>query len=621
MMKFLIQIVLLIGVLLPLPAWPIITDLDRAEYRYKNILADANPGFESGKSGWTASGGTFTTVTSGSNVLFGKGSATWDSNAASQTFSSSTKTIPNGLLGRNCEAAIVTQVPSGTATHKVQAIVGTDTYSQDIVSTTGPYRNVITFPCPATATTARIRELSVAANEPLIVNDDGYIGEATNIGATQIATAWASYTPVYTGFGTVAVSEVEWRRIGDSIQVRGYFIAGTPTAVSARLGLPLGFTLDVTSPAQTSQSRRLGSATSAASTSTTIASSGAGPFAITNDNTQTGSVAFSISTKTTANHYELANGSGIAGTGYSMSFEFTAKIAGWAPQNVLMPDQQGNSWSGLHASDCSWARTGTTFGDPAADATCTFIERQNFNFGAVTSYLSGGNKLPGIVFTPRFSGRYFVCANASSAGAATQYATAEHRLIDSNGVTISAMARQMSSAANEAAPMMLCGLTNLSSGAPATIKLEVAANSGAVTVAASNGNVVAVEWTIFPIDVPVKAVLANSVSSNVVGGARLVWATVAASCTSSPCTLQDSSGDISSIVRSGTGSYTVNFAAGTWSTAPTCVYRCHNGSNVFFGDGAAAVETTSILGIACFNSNGGGTLADAGLRVQCMGRR
>jgi hypothetical protein len=47
-------------------------------------------------------------------------------------------------------------------------------------------------------------------------------------------------------------------------------------------------------------------------------------------------------------------------------------------------------------------------------------------------------------------------------------------------------------------------------------------------------------------------------------------------CTSSPCTLYRNSGAVSSVTRGTTGSYSVNFNAGTFSSTPVCV--CMTGS-------------------------------------------
>jgi hypothetical protein len=55
-------------------------------------------------------------------------------------------------------------------------------------------------------------------------------------------TDWQAYTPIFTGFGTVTTQEFWWRRVGDSVQIRGRFLNATVTAVEARVSLPSGLT-------------------------------------------------------------------------------------------------------------------------------------------------------------------------------------------------------------------------------------------------------------------------------------------------------------------------------------------------------------------------------------------
>jgi hypothetical protein len=158
-----------------------LTDVDRQELVNKNILMPFNPGFESGKSNWTASGGTFNSVTAGSNLMIGLGSATWDSSAASQTLRSKLVTIPKGLYGANGLIQCKVQVPSGTATHKFRVTDGTNAVGeQNLISTTLPFNQSLNFPIP-TSGSLQIEFLSVAADEPLIAIDDCYIGSATNL--------------------------------------------------------------------------------------------------------------------------------------------------------------------------------------------------------------------------------------------------------------------------------------------------------------------------------------------------------------------------------------------------------------------------------------------------------
>lgn len=176
--KFIISLILGISFYLQCFA---LTDVDRQEILNKNILAQFNPGFENGLSSWTASGTTPLRVTSGSNLLSGKGSVTWDSASAAETYSTKLVAIPKGLYGRAGVFQILTQVPSGAATHLVQVYDGTNILvSQAIVSSTTPSLQSVNFIFPSSGS-IQGRLISVAANEPLVVLDDAYIGAASNV--------------------------------------------------------------------------------------------------------------------------------------------------------------------------------------------------------------------------------------------------------------------------------------------------------------------------------------------------------------------------------------------------------------------------------------------------------
>jgi hypothetical protein len=61
-------------------------------------------------------------------------------------------------------------------------------------------------------------------------------------GSGSADTAWAAYTPTFTGFGTVTGISFSWRRDGPDVLIRGICSTGTSTATEARLSLPSGLT-------------------------------------------------------------------------------------------------------------------------------------------------------------------------------------------------------------------------------------------------------------------------------------------------------------------------------------------------------------------------------------------
>lgn len=162
----------------------------------------------------------------------------------------------------------------------------------------------------------------------------------------------------------------------------------------------------------------------------------------------------------------------------------------WA---TASPTQYG--WSGYHSNDSSFSRTNTAYGDFTADSTSTFTERQNINFGTVTSYLSGSDKLPGFVFTPQSTGYYFVSAVAKVQGPATSGVNLDLRLTD--GTTVIAEGQRQTENTSQNISSITCqGLYYIDALTQRTIRLEGKASSGAITVVAANTNASTIEWTI-----------------------------------------------------------------------------------------------------------------------------
>lgn len=67
-------------------------------------------------------------------------------------------------------------------------------------------------------------------------------GAISSGGSNIVLSDWATYSPTFNGFGTPNSVESSWRRVGDSVELRITFTAGTTTAVEARIGLPSGLT-------------------------------------------------------------------------------------------------------------------------------------------------------------------------------------------------------------------------------------------------------------------------------------------------------------------------------------------------------------------------------------------
>ena len=175
---------ILLALLLSFPVHAALNDVDKAQVLHQNMLL--NPGFENGLVGWTASGGAVVLITSGSNLLKGKRSVTWDASAAAQTYCSALVPVEEGDKGENGLSMIKIKTPSGTATHTLFANDGSNPVGP-AVTVTSDANGVITqvnFIYPTSGSVQLCIEAQ--ADEPLIAIDLGYQGFAANITEVQL---------------------------------------------------------------------------------------------------------------------------------------------------------------------------------------------------------------------------------------------------------------------------------------------------------------------------------------------------------------------------------------------------------------------------------------------------
>lgn len=554
----------ILGLLLtPTLAMAALSDVDRAEMAERNILK--NGGFENGKGSWTASGGSFAIASSGSNLLMGKASATWDSGSASQVLSSSV-TIPNGLKGRPGVAFCNFLTPSGAATHTIQAYDGSTVLSStSIVSSTLPIVSAATFLFPSSGSIS-LRVVSVAADEPSITIDDCYLGPSENV-LGVLAKPQDVYsvfvdnpgTPVVARQNASWVSSITDNGVGD---ITLNFVAGIFSEVPN-------------------------------CTCTTYSSTDDRHCQIS-QNTAPSTTALRLITESTSavnDDQDIVVSCQKSGTD--------------AVQPAFKADQVANSWSGYHDNTCSWSRSNTAYGDPTADASCALVERTNRNFGTVST---SGSVLPAITFTPKKAGRYFVCAQAKSDPGAN---TENMRLWD--GTTT--IAEVELGAADGMSNASMCGIYNASSTSAVTLSIQTKANSGTITIV-TNIAASAIEWSIFAIDQSLPApAIAQDVMSSSSGRVKMASARISYSGgTPSVGSAQDGSW-VSSVTDNGTGDATLVIPAGVFSEAPRCSCTTES-ANAVFCRIRATPTTTAVRVVATSDS---GAASDETMHVVCIG--
>ena len=513
-----------------------------------------NGGFENGLSRWSASAGTFSLVSSGSNLLTGRNSATWDAAASTNTLSYNAVTIPNGLYSSNGVAECRIQTPSGTATHTLQVYDGSNVIaSVDIVSSTSPLLNRVNFVFP-TSGTVTIRLLA-NADEPTIAIDDCYLGDAANLTEVQPQDIFSA---TIANDGSVSLESADW--------INGDCTNADPRVCTFNSGI---FT--------------------------------AAPNCVTDgeDVTAVSSSSVSIDQNSVITRVHCQ------------------KSSADQPITSLKPDQIANSWSGYHANDCSFVLSGTSYSDFTADSTCTFTERTNLNFGTVTSALDGSsNKLPGLVFTPKRAGRYYICVNPSVSSASNVISAM--RLYDGTNTLMETDIRMQSNNAGPAMRQILCGILVADDTSEVTIKLQGKIGASTFTTSASE-SASTIEWSIFKISETLPSPL---IKQSYITTTEDVWVTINAQVrTDSSGSIVRQSGDEFSIAaRTGTGDVTLGIASGTFSDTPYCYVTGYLVTPFRFCQiyDTTPISTTAVR-VRC--ANDGGIAVDEDFFIKCEGPR
>lgn len=588
----------------------------------------------------------------GSDIWLGK-SATWDPTSGIQTLNSSFVPISNGMAGNNCEVSLWTKVPSGASAYKFQVI--NQSYAviaeAPLVATDTTFsKNTITFACPMTGSVAWA--LQPTSNEPLIAMDHGYIGLARNVGSGTISTPWQAYTPVITGLGTgsVASSFGMWRRAGDTLEIMYNWTkdgsAGTGSS-PIYTSLPSGFTPDTSkmpnaaaiSDGEVFTSLNL-------SLSQLVESNGSGGYWV---NRATGTI--------------ISGGLVTAGSYFRGSFK--VPIQGWVASTVVTANQQrtpkttiltsgsgtftttpgavylhvrarGGGGGGGASGSGAWGTPGsggnTTFGTSLIAA----------NGGAaapvITGGLAGGGNGGGATVTAPAEG--LARAGGGGGGANTNSggtyppggsggeSCGGGRAAHSNAIVKPGAAQANSGAGGAGAGMSsTSGTAGSGGGGGGCVDAIVpnplssypyvigaggaggtAGTNGAAGGDAASGVIEITEYFGYT-----TALLANSVTTDLASGEKLIRVGVDTICSTSPCSIARNSG-FTNIVRTSTGNYSANFSV-PFSSPPEC-----------FGNGGSSVATfllfsgptTTSVG---FQSFAGAGIADNGFRIWCVGPR
>lgn len=202
----------------------------------------------------------------------------------------------------------------------------------------GTYNQVGSVNTPLSTATTRIH---YTATVPIL----GW-SAVSAVSADQTDYDWTSYTPTFTGFGTVTSPECQHSRVASNLLLRCKFVSGTSTTTEARVSLPSGLTsADTTKIPSIQVSGNTGySATGTAGITTLIEPS------------------VTYITFGTQSSAAKANGSALVSSGQTLSLLASIPIQGWSANQrapTLVGSVTSNSASAMRFEAATISNTGT----------------------------------------------------------------------------------------------------------------------------------------------------------------------------------------------------------------------------------------------------------------------
>ncbi len=614
-------------ILIPTNSFSALTEVDRALVeRGKNLLK--NPGFESGLSKWTSSGGSFTLNSTASHIAYGNASAAFDASASSQTVTSTAVAIPAGLYGANSVASC--KFKTDATDYKIQSYDGTNVLSEATISSSSTFVQISTNFIMPSSGNIQMRIIS-QSNAAVVYIDDCYLGQASGFNLSQInqssligaaliagnsacnwsrtSTTLGAFTSdtdclgptiiVNSGPGTISTTDTDLPKFTVSNLPSGdYEVIMTVSNINAgTAGSQLALAISDGTDTRGKQQIRVADATVDELAGVTVVAHFT--YSSTADRT------FELFGSASAGSIDVSNNQTNSSLGFSIK-RFPS-----SSEQAYKPDLVAQAWSGYHTVSSGWSTTSSTFADPSAGTGATLTETTNLNAGTVTTAASS---LPGIIFNVTRTGIFEVCTTISAQ--ASVASTPSARLVDGSGTPLIQGHPLTYTASSDNGFHTFCGQYNASVLGPVTFKIQTATNTGTFTI--NNGvasGSAAISWTVKSLSQNLPApLLVNSVASSSSGIERIERAIV--NCGSA--TIDSQSGSwISSNSTNGTGDCTLNITAGTFSGTPTCT--CSTGDTT--KDRICTTYSASSSAIRFTIVNPSLTSVSAPLNVICMGPR
>jgi hypothetical protein len=200
--------------------------------------------------------------------------------------------------------------------------------------------------------------------------DNVQVGPRLNVKGS-VVTDWISYTPVTQGLGTISSVGMEYRRVGDSLSIRGRFTAGTTTAVEARIYIPSGLIVTGNGAEQVGRVIRINSTLNTRKEYAVKTAAGVDYLLLTN-------IEYALAESPNSH----LTGSGAISTGEAVYVEINGlPIEGWSSNLVLSEDTgnrlitmsaTGNAGTALTANTTDIPFTTSTYDSTASWSSPTY---------------------------------------------------------------------------------------------------------------------------------------------------------------------------------------------------------------------------------------------------------
>jgi len=509
-----------------------------------------NPSFEEAVAGesWTSTSGTLTNVTA--DTVDGLKYAQVALTAQVLNFSQTTATSAS-LVGLQAEASVYVMAPSTVNNLQLCARVNSaDTLTcSDTFSGTDSWQlKAIPFVLGSTNNGLVLKTTGVATGNIAIDNARLIIGDVKN--TASVVTAWQSYTPVFTGFGTVTTSNLKWRQNATNVEIAGTFVLGTTTNTEQRMTLPNGYT----------GSTIITVLERAGDVAANI-SLGTSQLLVLRE-PSVSYVTFGTQVSGTAGLLKTAATGPWPSAGQILSLQATIPVNELAGNvtTISQPAPPSAQIKWANVANCSFTTSSGSFVD-AVDTDCTYASATTLG-STVTPSAAGGLalKIPTLA-----AGRYKVTVNSEMASVAS--ASCGFQLVDSaNSKTIGPQ-HAYSVPGNEGMTGSFSGIVEYSATvANVEFKLQVNSSGGGTCRIGINNDISSTSISIEPIAANIVGNFVNTMNTSS-GSAHDFFTfsfgttNLATNCTSSPCFLdQGTQTNMLSVSREGTGLYTLNFS-------------------------------------------------------------